>query len=76
MKVMRDLTRAQFQRALAKNRFRQVLMWIEDISGECPGVSWGVIILAGSSRIARRGTLAKVLRERAAEIARRGRGQP
>jgi hypothetical protein len=50
MKVMRDLTRAQFQRALAKNSFRQVLMWIEDISGECPGVSWGVIILAGGGK--------------------------
>jgi hypothetical protein len=73
MKVPRDLTRDQFLSALRKRGFRKVLLWIEDTSGACPGVSWGIVIRRGTGGIMRRATLAKVIQEREAEIAKRDR---
>lgn len=74
MKAPRDFTRAQFDVALREHGFRKVLFWIEDTTGECPGVSWG-IVMHGNGRdrgkIARRATLARVIRERDAKIAKR-----
>jgi hypothetical protein len=72
MKAPKDMTGPQFAEALRRNGFRKVLLWIEDTSGACPGVSWGIVIRRGTGRIMRRATLAKVLREREAEIAKRG----
>jgi hypothetical protein len=72
MKAPKDMTGAQFAGALRRNGFRKVLLWIEDTSGACPGVSWGIVIRRGTGKIMRRATLAKVIQERETEIAKRG----
>jgi hypothetical protein len=72
MKAPKDMTALQFAKALRHNGFRKVLLWIEDNSGACPGVSWGIVIRRGTGKVMRRATLAKVLREREVEIAKRG----
>jgi hypothetical protein len=73
MKAPKDMTRAQFAAALGRNGFRKVLLWIEDTSGACPGVSWGIVISRGTGKIMRRATLAKVIQARETEIAMRDR---
>lgn len=62
-----EMSRAQFKAALARNGFKQTLLWIEDTTGQVPGISWGIVMHPGG-KVARRATLAKVLRERRAEI--------
>jgi len=64
-----QMTAAEFAAALKTHGFRVVRAKIEDTTGGCPGVRWPAI-LRGTS-IDRNRTLAKVLRERDAEIARR-----
>jgi hypothetical protein len=64
------MTAAEFAAALKANGFRVVGIRIEDATGRCPGASW-TAVLRGSA-VDRNRTLAKVIREREAEIARRG----
>lgn len=71
MKRPPEMSRAQFRAALKRNGFRQILMWFEDTTGECPSVSWGAILAIKTGKIMRRATLAKIIRERNSEIAKR-----
>lgn len=69
MKRPPEMTRRQFQSALKRNGFKQVLMWVSDITGQVPGTSWGMTYHA-SGKPAYRYTLARVIRERRAQIER------
>lgn len=69
MKRPPEMSRRQFTEALTRNGFKQTLLWIQDTTGQVPNVSWGIVMHRGG-KIARRATLAKVLRERTAEIAK------
>lgn len=64
-----ELTKRQFTTALERNGFRQVLMWIQDTTGQCPGVSWGMVMWRGG-KMAYRASLAKAIRERKAAVAK------
>ena len=70
MKRPPEMSRRQFRETIKRRGFRQILMWFEDTTGECPGVSWGAI-LHMNGKMAYRATLAKIIRERDAEIAKR-----
>lgn len=70
MKKPPEMSRDQFRKALHRNGFSQTLLWISDRTGQVEGISWGVV-MHRSGKIARRATLAKVLRERNAEIEKR-----
>jgi hypothetical protein len=70
MKRPPEMSRRQFNDALSRNGFKQVLVWIKDTTGQVPGTSWGMVLHA-NGKPARRATLAKVLRERKAEIAKK-----
>lgn len=63
------MTRKQFQAALKRNGFRQILLWIEDTTGQVHGVSWGMVMHTGG-KMAYRATIAKVIRARTAQIER------
>jgi hypothetical protein len=63
------MTAKEFAAALKANGFRIVRAKIEDATGRCPGVRWSAV-LRGSA-VDRNRTLAKVIKERHAEIARR-----
>jgi hypothetical protein len=63
------MTAAEFAAALKANGFRVVRAKIEDATGQCPGVRWAAV-LRGTS-VDRNRSLAKVIKERDAEIARR-----
>jgi hypothetical protein len=65
-----QMTAAEFAAALKANGFRIVKAKIEDATGRCPGVRWSAV-LRGSA-VDRNRTLAKVIKERDDEIARRG----
>lgn len=71
MKRPPEMSRAAFKSALARNGFRQTLMWISDTTGIAPNISWGVVIHR-NGKTAYRATLAKVLRERNAIEAKGG----
>lgn len=71
MKAPPEMSRKQFNASLARNGFRQCLLWFEDMTGQCPGVSWGGV-LHRNGKMARRATIAKLRRDRDAEIKRRG----
>jgi hypothetical protein len=63
MKRPPELSKRQFDAALRRNGFRQVLLWVQDTTGIAPGTSWGMVMhMNGKS--AYRATLAKVLRAR------------
>jgi hypothetical protein len=64
-----QMTAAEFAAALKVNGFRIVKAKIEDATGRCPGVSW-TAVLRGRA-VDRNRTLAKVIKERDTEIARR-----
>jgi hypothetical protein len=64
-----QMTAAEFAAALKQNGFRVVRAKIEDATGRCPGVRWPAV-LRGRGVVDRNRTLAKVIRERDAEIAR------
>ena len=68
MRAARDLTRAQFQAELKRQGFRQVLLWFEDTTGEV-SVSYGAI-MHRTGKIARRATLAHLIRSRRADAAK------
>lgn len=70
MRTPPELTKRQFTTALERNDFRQVLMWIEDTTGRCPGVSWGMVMWRGG-KMAYRASLAKAIRERKEAIAKK-----
>jgi hypothetical protein len=74
MKAPRDLSRNQFLATLKEHGFRKVLFLGEDITGRCPGVSWGFVISRRTGKVMHRATLAKFVREREAEIAKREKG--
>jgi hypothetical protein len=63
----RDITAGEFAAELEHHGFRVSETRI--VSDQCPGIAWTPVMKRG--HIARRKTLAKVLRERAAEIAKR-----
>jgi hypothetical protein len=63
------MTAAEFAAALKANGFRVVKAKIEDATGQCPGIRW-MALRAGPSTIDYDGTLAKIIRQRDAEIAR------
>ena len=69
--VPREMTAAEFAAELEHHGFRVFETRI--VSDECPGIAWTPVMRWG--HIARRATLAKVLRERAVEIAKRA-GRP
>jgi hypothetical protein len=70
-----QMTAAEFAAALKANGFRAVRAKIEDATGQCPGVRWPAVFRR--KRVDYNRTLAKVLQERDAEIARRtGRPSP
>lgn len=71
MKATKDLSRAQFDAALKAHGLRKVFFWIEDATGECSGVSWGMVVNGRTGKLMRRTSLAKAIRERNAEIAKR-----
>jgi hypothetical protein len=63
--MTRDFSRAQFKAACARQGFRPVLLWLEDTSGETPGISYGMISdLKGKVR--RRESLSHAIRSRRA----------
>jgi len=64
-----QMTAAVFATALATNGFRVVRTKIEDTTGQCPGVRWSAVLMGNG--VDRNRTLAKVLQERDAEIARK-----
>lgn len=63
------MTKRQFQVALKRNGFQQVLLWVRDTTGQVPGTSWGMVMHA-TGKPAYRASLAKVIRERTAQIER------
>jgi hypothetical protein len=63
------MTAAQFAAALKANGFRVVNARIEDATGQCPGIKW-MALRAGRTAIDYDRTLAKIIHERDAEIAR------
>jgi hypothetical protein len=69
------MTAAEFAAALKTNGFRVVRAKIEDTTGQCPGIRWAAVLRGRT--VDRNRTLAKVIKERDAEIARRtGRPSP
>jgi hypothetical protein len=66
-----QMTAAEFAAAMKHHGFGVCRARIIDTTGQCPGISWPAV-RRGSS-VDRNKTLAKVLRERDAEIARRAR---
>jgi hypothetical protein len=64
-----QMTAAEFAAALKQNGFRVVKAKIEDATGRCPGIRWPAILRGRS--VDHNRTLAKVIRERDAEIERR-----
>jgi hypothetical protein len=69
-----QMTAAEFAAALKQNGFRVVRAKIEDGTGRCPGIRWPAVF-RGPNAVDRNRTLAKVIRERDAEIARRALGK-
>src|ERR1700683_1559832 len=65
-----QMTAAELAAALKQNGFRVVRAKIEDATGRCPGIRWPAVF-RGPNAVDRNRTLAKVIRERDAEIARR-----
>jgi hypothetical protein len=63
----RDMTDSEFAAELEHHGFRVAEARI--VSDRCPGIAWAPVMRRG--HIARRATLTKVLRQRAAEIAKR-----
>jgi hypothetical protein len=63
------MTASEFAAALRANGFRIVNAKIEDATGRCPGIKW-MALRAGRTVIDYNRTLAKIIRERDAEIVR------
>jgi hypothetical protein len=64
-----QMTAAEFAAAMKHHGFGVSRARIVDTTGQCPGISWPAVRRGNS--VDRSKTLAKVLRERDAEIARR-----
>jgi hypothetical protein len=65
-----QMTAAEFAAAMKHHGFAVCRARIVDTTGQCPGISWSAVRRGGGS-VDRNKTLAKILRERDAEIARR-----
>jgi hypothetical protein len=65
-----QMSAAEFAAALKQQGFRVVGSKIEDATGRCPGIRWAAVL--SRSVVDRNRTLEKGIRERDAEIARRG----
>jgi hypothetical protein len=63
------MTAAEFAAALKHHGFRVVRAKIEDTTGQCSGIRWPAVLRGRT--VDHNRTLAKVIRERDAEIARR-----
>lgn len=71
--TQRDMTRAQFYAALARNGFnRPVLFWIssKDAGGSLGSTSYGVVVNPRTGKIDRRATLAHIIKSRAKDRAK------
>jgi hypothetical protein len=66
---MRELSFAEFYRALARYVFEVSGNRIFDVSGRCPGGSW-LVVLNLTLQIDRRRTIRTAVKERADEMAR------
>jgi hypothetical protein len=66
---MRELSFAEFYRALARYGFEVSGNRIFDVSGRCPGGSWPVVLNL-TLQIDRHRTIRKAVKERADEMAR------
>jgi hypothetical protein len=64
-----QMTAAEFAAALKSHGFRIVKAKLEDATGQCPGIRW-TAVLKGRTAIDYNRTLAKIVGEREAEIAR------
>jgi hypothetical protein len=62
------MSAAEFAAALKTHGFRVVRAKIEDAMGQCPGIRWSAVLRGAA--VDRNRTLAKVLQERDAEVAR------
>jgi hypothetical protein len=69
MKRKRDLSQRQLVAAARRQGFRAVMWWLEDTSGETPGVSYGMV-MTGKGKIMRRTSLAHAIKSRKAHAAR------
>jgi hypothetical protein len=67
--IVPQITAPEFAAALKTNGFRVVRAKIEDATGQCPGIRWSAVLRGKTVDHSR--TLAKVLKERDAEIARK-----
>ena len=65
-----QMTAAELAAAMKHHGFGVCRARIVDTTGQCPGISWSAVRRGGGS-VDRNKTLAKILRERDAEIARR-----
>jgi len=65
-----QMTAAEYAAAMKHDGFGVCRARIVDTTGRCPGISWSAVRRGGGS-VDRNKTLAKILRERDAEIARR-----
>lgn len=68
-----DMSRSEFNAALKRRGFRQVLMWFQDTTGQVPDTSYGGI-LHRNGKLARRATLAHIIRERDKDAALAAKG--
>jgi hypothetical protein len=66
-----QMSAAEFAAALKTHGFRVVRAKIEDATGQCSGIRWSAVLRGAA--VDRNRTLAKILRERDAEVARRHR---
>jgi hypothetical protein len=64
-----QMSAAEFAPAFKTHGFRVVRAKIEDATGQCPGIRWSAVLRGAA--VDRNRTLAKVLQERDAEVARR-----
>ena len=63
--MTRDMSKKQFDAALARNGFRHVyLFWFADKTGECPGMTFGAVLRGNGKGIARRATIARLIQKR------------
>lgn len=70
MKAPRELSRKQFNEAMQRNGFKHhALFWFIDTTGQTPGCSYSGIFWR-NGKLARRATLAHLIRRRDEEIAR------
>ena len=61
--MTRDFTKAQFAKALKAHGFKQVMMWLQDTSGETTA-SYGMVWDTQKKKFLRRASLAHAIKSR------------